>query len=176
MPYLCTRNTTGCSAVRLAHLVWDQRVPGSNPGIPTERDKKLSLFFFVVIPEFTNRLIGQNFLICNKKREELSFFSSVPPQIVLVMRCAPTQVDFCTSVVWLWSRKNVAFTDSLKMMRQYRVLDLLNTLYMCYLQCKHNITILNYQVNSQLSARHYQLYYITMVIIWLLLLFMVNTH
>ena len=46
MPYLCTRNTTtGCSAVRLAHLVWDQRVPGSNPGIPTERDKKLSLFF-----------------------------------------------------------------------------------------------------------------------------------
>ena len=45
LPYLCTRNTTGCSAVRLAHLVWDQRVPGSNPGIPTERDKKLSLFF-----------------------------------------------------------------------------------------------------------------------------------
>ena len=44
--YLCTRNTTtGCSAVRLAHLVWDQRVPGSNPGIPTERDKRLSLFF-----------------------------------------------------------------------------------------------------------------------------------
>lgn len=61
-------------------------------------------------------------------------------------------------------------------MRQYRVLDLLNTLYMCYLQRKHNITILDYQVNSQLSARHYQLYYITMVIIWLLLLFMVNTH
>ena len=46
LPYLCTRNTaTGCSAVRLAHLVWDQRVPGSNPGIPTERDKRLSLFF-----------------------------------------------------------------------------------------------------------------------------------
>ncbi len=46
MPYLCTRNTTtGCSAVRLAHLVWDQRVPGSNPGIPTERDEKSSLFF-----------------------------------------------------------------------------------------------------------------------------------
>ena len=47
MPYLCTRNTTtGCSAVRLAHLVWDQRVPGSNPGIPTERQRKLSLFLF----------------------------------------------------------------------------------------------------------------------------------
>ena len=46
MLYLCTRNTTtGCSAVRLAHLVWDQRVPGSNPGTPTKRDKRLSLFF-----------------------------------------------------------------------------------------------------------------------------------
>ena len=46
MLYLCTRNTTtGCSAVRLAHLVWDQRVPGSNPGIPTERNEKSFLFF-----------------------------------------------------------------------------------------------------------------------------------
>ena len=45
--YLCTRNTTtGCSAVRLAHLVWDQRVPGSNPGTPTER-KIFSSSFFV---------------------------------------------------------------------------------------------------------------------------------
>ena len=26
---------TGCSAVRLAHLLWEQGVPGSNPGIPT---------------------------------------------------------------------------------------------------------------------------------------------
>ena len=39
--YLCTRNTaTGCSAVRLAHLVWDQRVPGSNPGTPTKQAKQ----------------------------------------------------------------------------------------------------------------------------------------
>ena len=44
--YLCTRNTaTGCSAVRLAHLVWDQRVPGSNPGTPTKRNEKSFLFF-----------------------------------------------------------------------------------------------------------------------------------
>ena len=27
---------TGCSAVRLAHLLWEQGVPGSNPGIPTK--------------------------------------------------------------------------------------------------------------------------------------------
>ncbi len=41
MLYLCTRNTTtGCSAVRLAHLVWDQRVPGSNPGTPTKEASK----------------------------------------------------------------------------------------------------------------------------------------
>ena len=45
--YLCTRNTaTGCSAVRLAHLVWDQRVPGSNPGTPTKRDRDVSLFCY----------------------------------------------------------------------------------------------------------------------------------
>ena len=30
-----TKGTTGCSAVRLAHLLWEQGVPGSNPGIPT---------------------------------------------------------------------------------------------------------------------------------------------
>ena len=38
--YLCTRFSevkySGCSAVRLAHLLWEQGVPGSNPGIPTE--------------------------------------------------------------------------------------------------------------------------------------------
>ena len=28
---------TGCSAVRLAHLLWEQGVPGSNPGTPTNR-------------------------------------------------------------------------------------------------------------------------------------------
>ncbi len=27
---------SGCSAARLAHLVWDQRVAGSNPATPTK--------------------------------------------------------------------------------------------------------------------------------------------
>ena len=27
---------SGCSAARLAHLLWEQGVPGSNPGIPTQ--------------------------------------------------------------------------------------------------------------------------------------------
>ena len=31
-----TADTAGCSAVRLAHLVWDQRVAGSNPATPTK--------------------------------------------------------------------------------------------------------------------------------------------
>ena len=37
--YLCTRfsemDSTGCSAVRLAHLPWAQGVAGSNPVTPT---------------------------------------------------------------------------------------------------------------------------------------------
>lgn len=54
MSYLCTTNGTkgaffptmyrlessGCSAVRLAHLLWEQGVPGSNPGTPTEKLKQ----------------------------------------------------------------------------------------------------------------------------------------
>ena len=35
--YLCTAfsESAGCSAVRLARLLWEQEVPGSNPGTPT---------------------------------------------------------------------------------------------------------------------------------------------
>ena len=34
--YLCQRfGNTGCSAVRLAHLLWEQGVEGSNPFTPT---------------------------------------------------------------------------------------------------------------------------------------------
>ena len=37
--YLCTRFSevkySGCSAVRLAHLLWEQGVVGSNPATPT---------------------------------------------------------------------------------------------------------------------------------------------
>ena len=37
---------TGCSAVRLAHLLWEQGVVGSNPAIPTLRQRKnFSLLF-----------------------------------------------------------------------------------------------------------------------------------
>ena len=32
---------TGCSAVRLAHLLWEQGVVGSNPATPTEINKLL---------------------------------------------------------------------------------------------------------------------------------------
>ena len=53
--YICTRLATmaqqktkaGCSAVRLAHLVWDQGVGGSNPSTPTFKDQfslRLGLF------------------------------------------------------------------------------------------------------------------------------------
>ena len=31
-------NGTGCSAVRLAHLLWEQGVTGSNPVTPTKDD------------------------------------------------------------------------------------------------------------------------------------------
>ena len=54
-PYLCTafeRNfpiRTGCSAVRLAHLLWEQGVVGSNPATPTDESQgvtvKCSSFF-----------------------------------------------------------------------------------------------------------------------------------
>ena len=54
-PYLCTafeRNfpvRTGCSAVRLAHLLWEQGVVGSNPATPTDKNQgvtaKCSSFF-----------------------------------------------------------------------------------------------------------------------------------
>ena len=33
---------TGCSAAWLAHLLWEQGVVGSNPTIPTIKNKKLS--------------------------------------------------------------------------------------------------------------------------------------
>ena len=36
-PGIRKRRTTGCSAVRLAHLLWEQGVVGSNPATPTRR-------------------------------------------------------------------------------------------------------------------------------------------
>ena len=35
-PKKASADETGCSAARLAHLVWDQRVAGSNPATPTK--------------------------------------------------------------------------------------------------------------------------------------------
>ncbi len=32
---------SGCSAVRLAHLLWEQGVAGSNPATPTKRKEEL---------------------------------------------------------------------------------------------------------------------------------------
>ena len=32
-------NDSGCSAVRLAHLLWEQGVVGSNPATPTKEKK-----------------------------------------------------------------------------------------------------------------------------------------
>ena len=39
--YIFAAPFSGCSAARLAHLVWDQRVAGSNPATPT-KEKALS--------------------------------------------------------------------------------------------------------------------------------------
>ena len=40
---------SGCSAVRLAHLLWEQGVVGSNPATPTIQKKELQ---FNVTPFF----------------------------------------------------------------------------------------------------------------------------
>ena len=53
--YLCTRFSevkySGCSAVRLAHLLWEQGVVGSNPATPTEKRQLHELcsclFFYI---------------------------------------------------------------------------------------------------------------------------------
>lgn len=53
--YLCTRFSevkySGCSAVRLAHLLWEQGVVGSNPATPTDKNQgvtvKCSSFFIL---------------------------------------------------------------------------------------------------------------------------------
>lgn len=53
--YLCQRfGNTGCSAVRLAHLLWEQGVEGSNPFTPTQKNQGVTIersSFFI----FNNR-------------------------------------------------------------------------------------------------------------------------
>ena len=63
--YLCTRFSevkySGCSAVRLAHLLWEQGVVGSNPATPTKKDKLLifsNLFLHTGIPLPRQKLIS----------------------------------------------------------------------------------------------------------------------
>ena len=45
--YLCTRFSevkySGCSAVRLAHLLWEQGVVGSNPATPTDKNQGVTV-------------------------------------------------------------------------------------------------------------------------------------
>ena len=55
---------SGCSAARLAHLLWEQGVPGSNPGTPTDKEssKELSLFFALwpTIPTYLHTSIDND--------------------------------------------------------------------------------------------------------------------
>ena len=51
---LYLRPISGCSAARLAHLLWEQGVPGSNPGTPTKsnrarRCRKTSFCFYALV-------------------------------------------------------------------------------------------------------------------------------
>ena len=46
---------SGCSAVRLAHLLWEQGVPGSNPGIPTRKELQKCNSFFLFSHGFTGK-------------------------------------------------------------------------------------------------------------------------
>ena len=52
---------SGCSAVRLAHLLWEQGVPGSNPGIPTNK-KALQVLrgFFFIYRGFERFFVAKN--------------------------------------------------------------------------------------------------------------------
>ena len=46
---------SGCSAVRLAHLLWEQGVPGSNPGIPTRKELQKCNSFFCIATDYTGK-------------------------------------------------------------------------------------------------------------------------
>ena len=46
---------SGCSAVRLAHLLWEQGVPGSNPGIPTRKELQKCNSYFYLATDYTGK-------------------------------------------------------------------------------------------------------------------------
>ena len=60
---------SGCSAVRLAHLLWEQGVVGSNPATPTRENQgvtiKRSSFFVVRIRRF-NRVFFWQYILCRR--------------------------------------------------------------------------------------------------------------
>ena len=48
------QSDSGCSAVRLAHLLWEQGVVGSNPATPTRKgEDDISSLFFVLYLSLT---------------------------------------------------------------------------------------------------------------------------
>ena len=70
--YLCTRFSevkySGCSAVRLAHLLWEQGVVGSNPATPTKEKDFDNQWFDAVFKVF---FIMKIFILLIKKKEFL---------------------------------------------------------------------------------------------------------
>ena len=75
--YLCTRFSevkySGCSAVRLAHLLWEQGVVGSNPATPTKKNKLLifnSLFLYI---ETSNKITVYNCLLRDQRKNLRAF-------------------------------------------------------------------------------------------------------
>ena len=48
-PDICAPFSTGCSAVRLAHLLWEQGVVSSNPTTPTNINTAFWRYFFYVL-------------------------------------------------------------------------------------------------------------------------------
>lgn len=65
--YLCTRFSevkySGCSAVRLAHLLWEQGVVGSNPATPTKRNKLLKISSLFLYIEISNKITVYNCIL-----------------------------------------------------------------------------------------------------------------
>ena len=47
-PDICIPFSTGCSAVRLAHLLWEQGVVSSNPTTPTMKYRLMAVFFYAL--------------------------------------------------------------------------------------------------------------------------------
>ena len=85
--YLCNRFSevkySGCSAVRLAHLLWEQGVVGSNPATPTDESQgvtvKCSSFF--LFSEWGGLPFGKSSVSCPLKPSDSAPLkhSTMPP-------------------------------------------------------------------------------------------------